>query len=289
MRRTVEIGSKSLEVELLPELGGRLHRLRAFGHDLLRTPDDPASYDREPFFWGAFVMAPWCNRIPAGELHVGQQRVALDANFADGTAIHGQVQAHRWRVRDHDTLHVTGGGDGWPWAYEVTLRPSAAGTRLTLALALTNHADDPMPAGLGFHPWFVAPLEIAVPARLVFPSNTGRTVEAEPVDGPFDLRALRPMPTGLDATWTALAEPELRLRWQELGVQAKLRITSEGRYLCAASLPEREAVAVEPQTHAPDGLGRLLRGEPGGLQLLAPGDTLRLGIVLDFSMTDTGG
>ena len=32
------LGSDELEVVLLPELGGRIHRLRAFGTDLLRTP-----------------------------------------------------------------------------------------------------------------------------------------------------------------------------------------------------------------------------------------------------------
>ena len=37
-----------------PAMGAALHRLRVFGHDLLRTPDDPADHDRDdPFFWGA--------------------------------------------------------------------------------------------------------------------------------------------------------------------------------------------------------------------------------------------
>ena len=37
---TVRIGSDELELELLPELGARLHRVRAFGNDVLRTPDE---------------------------------------------------------------------------------------------------------------------------------------------------------------------------------------------------------------------------------------------------------
>jgi galactose mutarotase-like enzyme len=43
------------------------------------------------------------------------------------------------------------------------------------------------------------------------------------------------------------------------------------------------AVAVEPQTHAPNGLRRLLRGEAAGLAWLAPGATLPLEVELDFS------
>ena len=45
MSRPAELVLRSdeLEVVILPELGGRIHRLRAFGTDLLRTPPDPAA------------------------------------------------------------------------------------------------------------------------------------------------------------------------------------------------------------------------------------------------------
>lgn len=87
-----------IEVELLPAVGARLHRLRAFGHDLLRTPDDPAEHARDPFRWGAYVMAPWCNRIAAVRTDVNGETVSVPSNFPDGTAIHGQVYDARWDV-----------------------------------------------------------------------------------------------------------------------------------------------------------------------------------------------
>ena len=49
----------------------------------------------------------------------------------------------------------------------------------------------------------------------------------------------------------------------------------------AVALPSR-AAAIEPQTHLPQGLGRLLRGEPGALELLAPAATLRLAMEWQF-------
>ena len=51
-----------LDVTALPGIGCRLHRVRAFGVDVLRTPESPARHLDEPFFWGAYVMAPWTNR-----------------------------------------------------------------------------------------------------------------------------------------------------------------------------------------------------------------------------------
>ena len=44
-----------------------------------------------------------------------------------------------------------------------------------------------------------------------------------------------------------------------------------------------DAVAVEPETHAPDGLRRLTRREPGGLVLVAPGASLALAATLAFA------
>ena len=122
-RRPVDelrIGDGSLEAVLLPEAGARLHRLRAFGHDLLRTPPDPSQHLREPIFWGGYLMAPWCNRLAARATPVGGRTVNLAANFPDGSAIHGQVHAIPWTV--------TGRGD--------VLRP---GRRRWLAVALRGH------------------------------------------------------------------------------------------------------------------------------------------------------
>lgn len=283
-RELVRLQSDHLELELLPKLGGRWHRLRAFGHDLLRTPQDLDAYGAEPFFWGGFVMAPWCNRVAAGPQEVAGGLVDLPANFPDGTAIHGQVHDLAWDVAGPGALRVAAGGDGWPWRYEVTQRIDVDGPRLRLALALTNEDAQPMPAGLGIHPWFVRPLEMELHADRVFCSNTESPLSPEPVGAAHDLRALREMPRDLDATWTDLGHPEVaRLRWPAPGVVASMRISPEARYLCAASPRSVPAVAVEPQTHAPDGLRRLANGEVGGLRLLQPGSTLQLTVELEFS------
>jgi hypothetical protein len=53
-------------------------------------------------------------------------------------------------------------------------------------------------------------------------------------------------------------------------------------FIVAASPGEIDAVAVEPETHAPQGLRRLLRGEPDALTMLAPGERLELVMELAF-------
>jgi galactose mutarotase-like enzyme len=144
-----------------------------------------------------------------------------------------------------------------------------------------------MPAGLGIHPWFRRPVAVAIRAALVYPSNLASETEPIPVAGPFDQSALEPLPDGLDAAWTGIGEPPVVLAWAELGLTATLEFDAPERFVVAASPPEIDAVAVEPQTHAPAGIRRLQRGEPGGLVMIDPGDALTLTVRLDFARAQT--
>lgn len=272
----VRLASDELEVELLPEVGARLHRLRAFGVDLLRTPPDAATHARDPFFWGAYPMAPWTNRTTAGPMTVAGRTVDLPANFADGTAIHGQVSAAPWRRTGDGSWAIEGGGDGWPWRYEVTLDALVAGPRLRLEYRLVSRSDAAMPAGLGLHPWWVRPVEVALAARAVHPRSGEPDAEPVPARGHWALDGSEP-PSGLDATWLDLDPPEVRLRWPGAGLAATLRIATDAATHVAVATPEDpDATAVEPVTHAPWALG----SDSGDLALLAPGDGLRLDLDL---------
>jgi aldose 1-epimerase len=275
-----------IEVEVLPAVGARLHRLRAFGHDLLRTPDDPAAHVGDPFRWGAYLMAPWCNRIAAVPTEVDGETVMVPSNFPDGTAIHGQVYDARWNVEPDGSFSITAGGDGWPWRYRCSLRVTIADVVLTIEQSLTNLAETTMPAGLGIHPWFRRPLELAVHADAVVASNLAPGASIEIVSGAYDLRAPRPVPDDLDSTWLAPTDPAAELHWPELGVRATIRVRSDaGVCVVVASPTSLDAVAVEPQTHAPQGLRRFLAGEPGALRALEPGGTIGLTTELAFETT----
>jgi aldose 1-epimerase len=277
--------SEMLEVVILPELGGRLHRLRAFGTDVLRTPRDPAMHVDEPFFWGAYVMAPWCNRAQPGPTMIAGRTVNLRPNFADGSAIHGQVFARPWDVSGDGSLHVTGGeADGWPWRYEVGAAVSVDGPSLSLHYRLMNGSDVPMPGGIGIHPWFRRPVGLCIPAEAVYRANVESAPEPEPVDAAHDLRIARVPDAGLDATWTELAAPRIDLAWRKAGINATLEVDAARVLVAVATPAPLDAIAIEPQTHGPDGLRRLAGREPDPLTLIQPGGALELGLRLTFEL-----
>ena len=273
--------SDVLEAVVLPQAGARLHRLRAFGRELLRTPDRPEVHLADPFFWGAYVMAPWCNRVQAGPTEFGSRRMDLPSNFTDGSAIHGQVYARPWQTQADGSLSIRGGGDGWPWRYEVRERIRVTDAQLRIELAVANLDDEPMPAGLGIHPWFLRPVSVAIHAQDVLADNLDGAAPPRPVAGRLDLRALGEMPDDLDATWAYPADPAVELAWPG-HIRATMRAEAATVFIVGASPSDLDAIAVEPQTHAPHGLARLLAGEQGGLTVLMPGATLSLTASIAF-------
>jgi aldose 1-epimerase len=288
----VRLGGGPLEVEIVPAAGARLHRLRAFGHDVLRTPDDPRRHLDDRWFWGGYPMAPWCNRVASGPTAVGGRTVDLAPSFFDGTAIHGLVSAAPWQRTGDEVFGIAGGGDdgsGWPWRFAVEQAFRIDGAVLELVMRLDNRSDEPMPGGIGLHPWFRKPVAVAIAAGEVFPSNIGSVAEPIPVAGPFDRRRLEPMPDDLDATWTAVGDPAVVLAWPDIGLRASLTVAAATPVIVAASPADTDAVAIEPQTHAPDGIRRLVNGEPGALTLVAPGGSLTLTIRLAFEPTVDAG
>ncbi len=277
------VGSSDIEVVLLPELGARLHRLRVRGRDLLRTPADISEHARDPFFWGGYVMAPWCGRLAPGAILVGGRVVNLSPNFPDGSAIHGQVYAAPWRQIGDGAFAIDAGGDGWPWRYRAEVAVTARAMSLSIVLRLTNLDDAPMPGGIGLHPWFPLPVEVAIHSDAVYASNSDTSPVPQGVSGDLDLRRRQRMAQGVDATWPGPADPPLELFWLEHGLRAAVRAPSATLHIAAAYAAERGAIATEPQTHAPQGLRRLLDGEPGALTLIAPGAAIELPITFEFS------
>jgi aldose 1-epimerase len=283
----VRLGDDELHVEVLPAAGARLHRIRVGGVDVLRTPDDPARHRSEPWFWGSYPLAPWCNRIPAGPGRAAGRAIDLPSNFPDGTAIHGQVAEAPWTDDGDGRFRIRGGGDGWPWPYDVVQRLTVTPSSVELTLELTNLGDDPMPGGLGIHPWFRNPVDLTIRAASVHPSNLDPSPMAEPVAGDRDRRTPGPLAEGVDAAWTDLGDPPVELAWPADGLRAVMTASPNARYIVAARLAGIDGTAVEPNTHAPAGLRRLELGEPGGLELIGPGDTLAMTTTLAFSRLDT--
>jgi aldose 1-epimerase len=231
-----------VRLEVSPDDGGRISSLVVHGSELLLTKG------AGPVLWGAYPMVPFAGRIRHGRFRFADRDVQLGLNHPPH-AMHGTVFDRRWQVDDPTTVSIDL-GPAWPFAGRVVQRFALQKDRLEVSLNLS--ADEPMPAALGWHPWFrrrlvglaARPAEPSVPVEISLDATwmylrdadglpTGELVE--PPMGPWDdcFTGLRSAP---------------RLSWPGL---LGLELTSSADHWVVYD-KTRDAVCVEPQTAPPD-------------------------------------
>jgi aldose 1-epimerase len=76
----------------------------------------------------------------------------------DPSPLHGQGWASSWEVESSSgaeaVLIFDHAAGEWPWHYQARQRFRLAANALHLKISCTNRSSEPMPCGLGFHPYF---------------------------------------------------------------------------------------------------------------------------------------
>ena len=215
--------------------GGRVASLMVDGRELLKTAGVG------PFGWGSFPMAPYAGRVRGGVLTFAGETHRLPITLPPH-AIHGTVLHRRWQVVGDGAIETDLGPD-WPFAGRVSQRFELATDHLTCRLEL--HADEPMPASIGWHPWFVrrldgtgGPLELDLDAASMYLRDA---------DGIATPRLVEPPAGPWDDCFTDLGRRPV-LRWPGF---LELTVESDCPDWVVYTIPE-DALCVEPQTAPPD-------------------------------------
>jgi aldose 1-epimerase len=246
------LSAPGVEVVLDPGAGGRIAALRVDGLDLI-VPEESG-----PLAWGAYPMVPWAGRLRDGTFDFRGEGIEVERTMPPN-AIHGTALRKAWRVTRADANSATLEVDlapEWPFGGRAVHRVELGSESLRSTLEV--HAGDrPMPAIVGWHPWFPRRLARGSELELAFhPAGmlvrgpdgipTGETTASPP--GPWD-----------DA-FVGLRRPP-RLRWPGA---MELEIRAEGPFWVVYT-EQPDAIAVEPQTGPPNGLatGECAVVEPG--------------------------
>ena len=288
----IALADGDLRLELLPDLGAAVATLTFQGRDVLRPT--PAGVD-DPFETAAFVLAPFANRIADGHFRVGNREVRIPRN-APGQAhpLHGHAWRKPWRVEsvtgDRAVLSFEHPADSWPWHYTVTQILLLRGDSLELSLSIENRDATPMPAGLGWHPYFHkgagAQLKTHVegvwladeeflPVRLAHGTRFGQWGRGDLVSRP---ELIDHCHTG----WLGVAEislPEQRLR---LALTASRAL----HWLHIYSPPGKDFFCVEPVSQMPNAVNRSAPPAMTGQRLLAPAERLDARVTLSVINSD---
>lgn len=164
----IELAHGDWSLTLRPELGAAVTRLTRRGQDVLRPAPAGATH---PLETGSFPLLPYANRIDRGAFVFEGREVALPPTPGfEPHALHGIGWMQAWTVLQADEASVdlaltARATADWPWTWTAShrLRLDADGVEMTLAII--NEGVEPMPAGLGLHPYFAVEPDTVLTAR----------------------------------------------------------------------------------------------------------------------------
>jgi len=250
---------------------------------------------------GCFVMLPWPNRVRAGKFVFRGREYDLGVNFADGTAIHGEVRERAWKIRHRTPQSAVLEFDSrdekgltFPWTYLARIRYEVSPEGLEIDLAVTNTSDEAAPFGHGLHPYFMRrlwadddgmTLRFAATGR--YPMEAVMPTGALPVDDEMSgayRRGIVP-PPGLDELFTVDGF-DAELTWAGSGVRVRFEASETATHAALYTPSAGPGVAgnwlcFEPMTMATDAANQAEQGMEGtGLRVLEPGQTLAMDCAL---------
>lgn len=274
------------EVVIAPELGAGLASYdlvdAAERAPLFRPCRDLAH--AQPFDLANNLLVPWSNRISGGGFHFGGRFHRLDPNLpGEPYPIHGNGFSRVWSVEEAApesvVLALTSNGPG-PFRYHARATYALSAGALTMRLWLSNPGPEPLPFGLGFHPWLVrtAGTLLQAKAERVGLENSDHLPDGEaPVDSRPDWNFATPR--ALPPAWinnaffgwdgrAGILWPDRRLA---LDIEAEPRLSI---YIVYSPAGGADFFCFEPVTHPVDAHNLPGGPEANGLTILGPQETM---------------
>jgi aldose 1-epimerase len=278
-----------LRLELSPSVGGAISAFEWAGGDarrpILRKCHRPIEKVLEA---ASFPLVPYVNRIRDGRFTFRGREVRIAPNMpGDPSPLHGQGWLNSWEVEQTNDVsavltyrHEAG---EWPWDYRATQSFSLDEHGLSVHLMCYNLSSEPMPCGLGQHPYFPCGPETRLDTRVTHAWTIDKKVlpsEKVPATGRYDLNDRRVCGQDLDngfGGWggeARMSDPE----WP-----FELRLSSlDAHFFQLYSPPGGGIFVAEPVTHANAALNAPEEQWAGlGMCVLNPGEEMSLTMRLD--------
>jgi aldose 1-epimerase len=285
----VELTAGPLSIELSPSIGGSISAFEWTGNGrtrsiLRRCNSRPAN----ALDAASFPLVPFVNRIRGGRFTFRAREVHLAPNMAgDPSPIHGQGWQNAWQVDEQSgvravlSFHHPAGE--WPWAYDARQDFELDERGLSLSLTCENIGDEPMPCGLGQHPYFPCGAETMLDTRVTRAWTIDENVlpvDEVVADGRYDLRERPVCAQDLDngfGGWNGearMSDPD----WPYELVMSSL----QARFFQLYSPAAGGIFVAEPVTHANAALNAPQeQWSELGLRVLEPGEAMSLDMRLE--------
>jgi aldose 1-epimerase len=296
-------------VAILPSVGATVfdYRVRHGGEDvpILDPPPDLQAIAADPLHWGCPILFPFPNRIREGRFTFQEQTHEFTESFLDGHHIHGLVYSRPWTLercdasgtgavasftfRSQDFPEI---GKQYPFPFELSIVYRLARDGLAFTIEVRNVGSEPLPMGLGLHPYLRGPISastsratcrVRIPARARWELEdhlpTGEVIPAEAGVDLSEGCSLEELE--LDDVYTYLQrDSEAGIVRCELEDRtARLRTVVEAgpgfREIVVYTPPNRPSVCIEPYTCVTDAPNLQARNVDSGMRVIPPGEEFR--------------
>lgn len=157
----VTLANAQLRLDVVPALGGGITRFDWRGNGDAPTPIfrccASARADTDPNALACYPLVPYSNRIGGGHFRFAGREFDVPRNRAnEALPIHGDGWLEAWRLVQSDAVSATLALDrsrGKPHAYRATLTYTLDAATLAVTLGVENAGREPLPFGLGLHPF----------------------------------------------------------------------------------------------------------------------------------------
>ena len=283
------LSSTDLQLELSPSIGGAISRLSYIAGSepwsILRDCHTPLENVLEA---ASFPLVPFVNRVRGGSFSFRGRTVSLSPNMAgDPSPLHGQGWLNAWTVDNltgsEATLSYRHGPGEWPWAYASQQQFRVEAGVLWVRLTCRNTSGEPMPCGLGQHPYFPCSAETRIETKASHVWTIDEDVlpvDKIPATGRYDLTDRLICAQDLDhgfGGWSGCAlidDPD----WPyELELSSR-----EARFFQIYSPASGRFFVAEPVTHANAAMNAPEPDWPElGFRVLEPDEEMRLDMRLE--------
>ena len=279
---TIALGRQKLGLH--PAFGGSIAFWQFDDEHILRPTSPEALANGEILNAACFPLIPFSNRIAGSRFRWLGKEINLPVNHpVTDHSLHGIGFQSAWDIVSAEAnradLRLTHVQDHrWPWSFHCEQSFRLDNTQFHWSISLHNDSQEPMPAGLGFHPYFAGQdARLQFHAERFWNSDDDRIpIGAEPNIGSNSFNN----PTSvaghdIDHCYERW-DGEALIEWPDRG--RRVTLSSSARNLVLFIPPGDDSFCFEPVNHVSNALN--IASDKVTMPALEPGETSQLTVTM---------